>query len=200
MKPCLLILNGHPGVGKYTIAKAIAAILGEQSTLIHNHQLIDPALSICHGRNSRYYEFRRRLRSVAYDALINDPNAERVIILTGWFAQHDSDVAAFQEQLRIARQRSIPVFLVNLTCQVIGEHHSRIASQARMTGGTSKCTDPAEVEQLIIDSGQKLLTPADIEHDLDDIWLAFCVPDTSDMSPQESAEMLLHWIHMESES
>ncbi|KAF2667325.1 hypothetical protein BT63DRAFT_290038 [Microthyrium microscopicum] len=109
MEPCLILINGYPGVGKHTIAKHIHTALDSDNntTFIHNHLLIDPVEAICPGRNPRHYALRKKFRDVAFDALIADPNPQLSIIITISLGANADDIAVMHEHLRIARERRI---------------------------------------------------------------------------------------------
>jgi hypothetical protein len=193
MKPCLILINGYPGVGKHTIAKLIHKTLGAKSSFVHNHLLIDPVEAIHPGRTAAHYALRKRFRDVAFEALIADPCSERTIILTICLGENKNDVAVMREHLRIAHERQVPVYWVNLTCDNVAEHSSRITSEERKSGGTSKCTDQGVLEELM-KSGTALLTEADMTEDIKDISVSFRVQDTSGKLPEECARVILQWM------
>lgn len=197
MKPCLILINGYPGVGKHTIAKLVHGALGAESTFIHNHLLIDPAEAIYPGRTEAHYTLRKRFRDLAFDALIADPSSERIVLITICLGENNDDIAVMGEHLQIARERRVPVYWENLTCDNVAEHNGRIASEQRKSSGTSKCTDPEVLEELKKKSGAALLTAADIAEDIDDILVTFCVQDTIGKSPEECARVMLQWMGSE---
>ena len=195
MKPCLILINGYPGVGKYTIAKHIHGALGAvESTFIHNHLLIDLVEAIYPGRTSAHYALRKKFRDLAFGALIADPRPERFIIFTVCLGENEDDIAVMYEHLQIARERCLPVCWVNLTCDDEEEHNCRIASEQRKASGKSKCTDPEVLKEMKTKSGAALLRAADIAAHIEDLLVSFCVQDTSGMSAEGAARLLLHWM------
>ena len=56
----IIVLNGFPGVGKYTILKEVQALLAADKSprLIDNHLLIDPAAALYPGRGVHHHELR----------------------------------------------------------------------------------------------------------------------------------------------
>jgi len=60
--PCVLVVNGPPGVGKTTITKAVSEKLGQYDRphrLIENHLLIELAAAIEPIWNSNHHEMRK---------------------------------------------------------------------------------------------------------------------------------------------
>lgn len=72
----VIYINGYPGVGKFTIAKALQRLIAG-SILIHNHQLIDP-IEKKYARGSRPYNEKRSterhkvLSPIAHDSKTRD--------------------------------------------------------------------------------------------------------------------------------
>ncbi|GKT49091.1 uncharacterized protein ColSpa_09272 [Colletotrichum spaethianum] len=59
-KPLPIIhLNGFPGTGKLTIARAFQQQLGACCQLVHNHLLINPADAVLHRSEAGYQDLRR---------------------------------------------------------------------------------------------------------------------------------------------
>jgi hypothetical protein len=192
MKPCLILVNGYPGVGKKSIAKLIHQDLDATTTFIHNHLLIDPVVAIHPSRNEAHYALRKRFRQIAFEALIKDSNTDRIIILTVCLGDNQDDIAVMLEHLHIARERRIPVFWVNLLCNDVSEHERRIASDERKRSGMSKCTDPVLLRE--IKNKSKLLATTDIMGDVANLSLAYYEQDTSNKSIKECAQDILQWI------
>jgi hypothetical protein len=193
MVPCLIFINGYPGVGKYTIAKLILKTLGSDSTFIHNHLLIDPVEAIHPGRTPAHYALRKKFRDVAFDALIADSNSQLSIVMTISLAANNDDIAVMHEHLRIAWERQVPAYWINLTCDD-REHKARIVSDERKNGGTSKCTDPAVLDAIKARSGTTLLTATDIANAISGFTVECRELDTSRRSPEECAEAALEWM------
>lgn len=161
MAPGLLLINGYPGVGKYTIGELLHKALGSNTTFLHNHLLIDPVEAIYPGRTPAHYSLRKKFRKVAFDALIENPTPQLIILSTISLAANNDDIAVMYEYFRIARERMIPVYWINLTCDD-EEHKTRVSSDERKNGGTSKCTDPAVLDKIKARDGTALLTIEDI--------------------------------------
>ncbi|KAL8719367.1 MAG: hypothetical protein Q9225_003624 [Loekoesia sp. 1 TL-2023] len=63
----LIYINSWPGVGKHTIAQALATELGPNARVIHNHLHIDLAEAVLpRSESGDYQDLRRGLRGVIY--------------------------------------------------------------------------------------------------------------------------------------
>lgn len=193
MPPCLILINGYPGVGKYTIAKLLHNALGSNSTFIHNHLLIDPVEAIYPGRTPAHYALRKQFRDVTFDALIKDPNPQLSILITISLAANNDDIDVMHEHLKIARERLIAVYWINLTCND-DEHKTRMVSDERKYGGTSKCTDPTVLDEIKTTEGAALLTIGDVTDAIQSLTVEFLQLDTSGKLPKECADIIQEWI------
>ena len=133
--PCVLFLNGFPGVGKLTIARHLRRILSE-SLLVDNHLLIDPAEAIEPNRTPAHYTLRRAIRQAAFEGLKAVERKSTIFIMT-------SCTEVFSEFVDIARVRGIPFVSIIIDCE-------SIANMARLTSperyyGKKKCG--AEIAQ-----------------------------------------------------
>jgi hypothetical protein len=194
MAPCLILINGYPGVGKNTIAKLVHKALGSDCTFIHNHLLIDPVEAIYPGRTPAHYALRKKFRDVAFDALIADSNPKLSILITISLAANNDDIAVMYEHLRISRERRLPVYWINLICDD-KEHKARMVSEERKNGGTSKCTDPAVLDAIKARSGTSLLTATDISKDVGSMVVEYRQQNTTGALPEESAQTALRWMN-----
>jgi chloramphenicol 3-O-phosphotransferase len=101
---CLVILNGFPGVGKLTIARALQSRLTNAETrLIDNHLIIDPAEAVHPGRGLQHKRLRDKLRRVIFDELKTVPEQDTVLIMTCSLGANVEDAAVFAEYLGVSR-------------------------------------------------------------------------------------------------
>lgn len=111
----LVWINGFPGTGKYTIAKQLLSLLGnEKAILIDNNQLIDPveeemARNHPEYQNVRlhpdYQNQRREKRATAFEHYVMDASMLSItIIFTGMHFLH-SLVAAVLTKRNISNNR-----------------------------------------------------------------------------------------------
>ncbi|CAD6501636.1 BgTH12-01886 [Blumeria graminis f. sp. triticale] len=64
-----IYINGWPGSGKHTTAKALERHLGEKARVVHNHLHIDLAGAILPRTSPEYYPLRQQLREVFFQTL-----------------------------------------------------------------------------------------------------------------------------------
>src|SRR5271156_3033838 len=80
----LVWINGFPGSGKLTVARALAKLLGKEIILIDNHQLIDPVEAKIPRDHSDYQKERQLQRIIAFGEYVaNAAMYSRIIIFTG---------------------------------------------------------------------------------------------------------------------
>jgi adenylylsulfate kinase-like enzyme len=80
----LLWLNGFPGTGKLTVAKALLETLGDRMIIIDNHQLIDPVAAKFSRDHPDYQHERKLERTKAFKAYVEPAeNREKIILCTG---------------------------------------------------------------------------------------------------------------------
>jgi chloramphenicol 3-O-phosphotransferase len=156
LPPAVLLLNGFPGVGKFTIAKAISAKLTQGNfphRLLDNHQLIDPAASIQPVRNAEHYELRQSFRAVAFEGLKLVKEENLVIIMTACLSTSPvptpyNDIEQFIQYVDLADARGVPLVVVNLVCD-FSTNSERLRSTDRMgVNGKMKLVDPEILEKI----------------------------------------------------
>jgi len=84
MAPPLVWINGFPGSGKLTIAKALMERVGQDQIVIDNHQLVDPVGAIVSRSNPDYQRYRKAYRQRALDRMAVEPILMRkALVFTG---------------------------------------------------------------------------------------------------------------------
>lgn len=147
--PCVIFINGFPGVGKNAVAKALQARLCDQAVrYIPHHLLDDPVEAISPDRARETRGFRRQLRMLAFDALVAQPDPELVIIMTGCIASNAADIALFHDYVSIARRKNVPFYSFNLECDLFVHIH-RLQSNPRMSSKRKRITDPTILRNII---------------------------------------------------
>ncbi|CAM6092670.1 unnamed protein product [Calypogeia fissa] len=149
---CVILLNGFPGVGKFTIAKALQKALpsGISHRLIDNHLLIDPVEAIEPGRNDAHYRLRKDVRRIAFRGVECIQEKNVVVIMTTCLAAIPTDVEAFHEHANIALTRRVPLITVNISCDE-SANIARLCGDERKKGavtGKTKLTDAKVLSQL----------------------------------------------------
>lgn len=76
----VLYINGHPGVGKLTIARSLHPLL-LNSRILHNHEIIDP-VHLTHPRGCTSYQAKRsEFRQEKLKEIKSDPELRDVIFI-----------------------------------------------------------------------------------------------------------------------
>lgn len=151
--PCVVLFNGFPGVGKYTIAKAFRDILETESVphrLVDNHALIDPFEAICPGRNAAHFALRKKFQALALDGLKAIEEKRLIIILTACLAAYSPrDLEQYEAYIELAKSRAVPFVVIDVACS---EHANRVrlCSEERREGigGKTKLIDVNVLETL----------------------------------------------------
>ena len=98
MSPAYVIyINGHPGVGKLTIARHLQRLI-PGSQILHNHELIDP-VEIYYPRGSvRYLAKRSEYRQQRLKPIAEDPKLrDRVFIFTDSQSEYNDCVGDYTD-------------------------------------------------------------------------------------------------------
>jgi hypothetical protein len=147
---CVLLLNGFPCVGKFTIAKALEAELitkGTPHRHFDNHLIIDAAEAVLPGCTSEHYALRKQFRDVGFKALQTLEEEKLVIIMTACLVKTRDDLDLFAEYAGIAEGRGVPLVKVNIVCDA-ETNGSRLCSQERRHGTKTKLVDANVLETI----------------------------------------------------
>lgn len=160
--PCILLLNGYPGVGKLTIARALSLHLTLSSTphrLIDNHLLIDPVIAIEPIRNKSHYALRKAFSQTTFEGLkaLKEEVGDLVVIFTSCLAVPRKgkemvcdDVAQFQEYVDLSKETGLSLAVVNLVCN-LGKNREILQSEERkehVEKGKTKLVDGGVLEKI----------------------------------------------------
>lgn len=150
---CILFLNGYPGVGKLSIARAIQAKFPKDSTrLVDVHLIIDPALSVIPDRGSpAHLALRKDIRRVLFTALEQEfaSNKNLMVIMTGCFSENKKeDDPVYAEYLELAQRSKVKLFCINVTCDK-DEHIERLRDPKRYAQGKMKLDNPEVLEMIM---------------------------------------------------
>jgi adenylylsulfate kinase-like enzyme len=122
---CVLLLNGFPGVGKFTIAKSLCSALIISNTpfrLLDNHLIIDAAHAIIPDRIRSNYALRRQLRKVTFDGLKALEEENLVVVLTVCLVNMGDYLNLFKDFLDVAKSRRVPLVMVKPLVRYGDEH------------------------------------------------------------------------------
>ncbi|KAF8848321.1 hypothetical protein BDZ45DRAFT_698490 [Acephala macrosclerotiorum] len=195
LQPCVILLNGFPGAGKLTIAKALQLALPPDvpSRLVDNHVLIDLSEAIEPGRTEEHYALRKKVRDVAFSALKRLKEDNTVIIMTTCLSETPVDIARYHEHADIARARGVPLFTFNLTCDN-NTNEARLCNERRKAGRESGRMKLVDVDVLArIRQEYVLLDPRRTAHS--DPKLFHLDLDISDLSAEEAMKRIRAFIY-----
>lgn len=124
--PCVLLLNGFPGVGKLTVAKGIHEKLsGIPSRLVDNYLLIDSVLAIMPTRDAAHHELRKTFQQTAVDGLKRLKEREDSLVVismacltTAPFPTPYDYVDQLRQFLDLSQGMGVKLVLVNLVCRL----------------------------------------------------------------------------------
>ncbi|NTI49017.1 AAA family ATPase [Agrobacterium rhizogenes] len=108
--------NGWPGVGKYTVAKIVAARL--KARFLDNHTLLNIAIALTDRGTPAYYELATKTRDLAFEVISRLPSSEPVV-MTGVVASGGSSsflIDNWRAVLTLAKHRDCAVYSVMLSC------------------------------------------------------------------------------------
>lgn len=196
-KPLLILINGYPGIGKNTIARALQACLPKGTRFISSHTWMDAVYAVepVRDENGEWYTLRNSMRDQMFLGINAIQDKTVSIIMTNCITeQRGGDVKAFVETLGIAKTRNMSFVMVTLGCE--WEEHT-VRLEGREIGGTTggpRVTSTDELEQLQKDF--KLLnTDFDsVRKMVRDIKFSHLRLDTTDRSEEESVEAVLAYL------
>ena len=184
--PAIVHLLGHPGVGKYTVAKALVAAAeaaGERHLLMDNHataNLILPILDLSGLERvpDAVWDRVGEVREVVYRTITDMSPPEWSFVFTNVLVADDSgDQAVLDRVAQLADDSRRAYLPVRLTCD-LDAHLERVASPER--GPRHKWTDVDAVDRFVH------------EHDIVDASGYDPLDiDTTHRSPEQSAAAIL---------
>lgn len=174
----IIHINSYAGVGKLTIATALADLIGAK--VLDNHSVYNVGFALTEFRSPAFYETVRAVRDIAFDRILTLP-AELPVILTNWYSQ-DSDWSRenWDEVIALARRRQTALNIVVLACSV-EENIRRIQCEGRESA--RKPRDPAMVAgnragRPLLDYGGDRLLRLDV----------------TSLSAQDAASRIANWL------
>ncbi|KAK8076338.1 hypothetical protein PG994_003610 [Apiospora phragmitis] len=134
----LIHINGYPGVGKHTVARALQTLLAAHALparLVANHLLIDAANAVLPRAERGYHALRRSLRLVVFEALADGPaTRDQVYIFTDSQGTDIVGASTCAEFVVTARHRGCGLVSVVLSCDE-GAHLERVLAADRVARG-----------------------------------------------------------------
>lgn len=167
----IVVLNGFPGTGKYTILKHVKDLLPANTTcLLDNHLLIDPVAAIIPERSGEHHELRKLTRKPIFEKLGQRAKAGHTILMTACLvADNERDAAFLQEHFEMARKNDIPIFWINATCEM-EVLKQRVVSPERCWGTKTKLIDVDVLGSLVRENSLIAPRERDIELTKCKVW------------------------------
>ncbi len=144
-------INGWPGSGKLTIARALAHLI--QAQVLHNHLFLDAAGAVFHRGTEGHKRLRADVTCLLLDAARTLPG-DVPIIVTNALADTPEDRKLLDPFLQLAADRQARMLHVVLDI-TLEENCRRLANPARAQH--SKLTDPGYLKALRTE--HQLLSP-----------------------------------------
>jgi hypothetical protein len=121
-------INSYPGVGKLTIGRALADLIGGR--LLDNHSVFNVAFALTEFRSPAFYDAVREVREIAYRRILDLP-PEVPVVLTNWYSQGSAwGEENWDRAIALAKERKCALNIVTLHCQP-EENARRIQSPER---------------------------------------------------------------------
>ncbi len=149
MTTSIVYLLGSPGVGKRTVAEALAARTG--AAVVDNHKVNLPLMSLFRwdGRTElpeEVWGYVERVRGVVLDALAEIAPRDASYVLTNALEADDESVVWFDRIAAVAAARDAVFVPVRLVCD-LEEQLRRVVAEDRVV--RLKLSDPDRTRELI---------------------------------------------------
>ena len=199
--PCVLLLNGFPGVGKLTIAKTLEPKLlhsGTPCRLIDNHLLIDPVVAIEPIRNKAHYALRKKFRQTLYEGLNEVKEKRLVMLFTSCLVTSELerryDIEQFKEYVDLAEGKGVPLVMVNIVCD-LASNSERLGSDKRRkeVGGKTKLVKVDALETIRKETS--LLTRDQVMACKKGGDIYYFELETSELAPVQAAQRVWRFLH-----
>ena len=171
-------INSYAGVGKLTIGRALADLIGGK--LLDNHSIFNVAFALTEFRSPAFYDTVRAIREIAYRRVLDLPH-EVPLVLTNWYSQGSVwGEENWDRAIALAKERNCSLNVVILSCEP-EENARRIQSPGR--AGKRKPQDVSFVDnnrngRPLIDRGGDRLLRLDVTH----------------LSASEAAQKIAAWL------
>ncbi|KAF5004207.1 hypothetical protein FDECE_9289 [Fusarium decemcellulare] len=138
----IVVLNGFPGSGKFTILNQVKELLPAKTTcLLDNHLLIDPVAAVIPERSDEHHDLRRIIRAPIFKKLGELAEQGHTVLMTACLGDNnEKDLAFLQEHLDMVRGTIVPMYWINVHCNQTALE-KRLVMPERHQGSKSKLTD-----------------------------------------------------------
>jgi len=171
-------INSYPGVGKLTIGRALAELIGGK--LLDNHSVFNVAFALTEFRSPAFYDTVRAVREIAYRRILDLPRAVPVI-LTNWYSQGSAwGEENWDRAIALAKERDCALNIVILSC--LPEENARRIQAPERAGkrkpqGTEFVSDNRKGRPLLDRGGDRLLRL-----------------DVTNLSASKAAQAIANWL------
>ncbi len=123
----LIVLNGYPGVGKLTIGRVLADLIGAR--LLDNHSIYNPAFALTDFKSDAFFDTVRAVQNVADARIAELPEGQPLVLTEVLTEGSDWAEENWNRILHLAKGRG-GLVVVHLSCD-LDEHKRRIADPER---------------------------------------------------------------------
>lgn len=152
----LLHLNGWAGVGKLTIARALAKRI--DARILDNHTIYNVAFALTEFKSPEFYETVRKVRDIAFELAATVPSNIPIIVTNALGSSSPWADENWAAMLHLAKSRQCRLLAITLRCAKT-EHLRRAMTPERNYLG--KLTDPEQLKTML---GRDLLDPKGADH------------------------------------
>jgi broad-specificity NMP kinase len=143
-----IYINGYPGVGKLSIARALLLLVRQPAKLVDNHLLIDPVAALFDRSSPDYQPLRQAFRETLLSAIVGSAELRNTtIIFTDSQSSNDAGSAVAREYQDAAKRRGSVFLSFRLECD-LEENFLRATSPGRTTGETTKLCDTTIIQHI----------------------------------------------------
>jgi hypothetical protein len=108
-------INSYPGVGKLTIGRALAELIGGK--VLDNHSVFNVAFVLTEFKSPAFYDTVRAVRDIAYRRILDLP-ADVPVVLTNWYSQGSAwGEENWDRAIVLAKERRCALNVVTLACR-----------------------------------------------------------------------------------
>lgn len=178
MKAPIIYINGYPGTGKLTIAKALQNISGAK--VLDNHSIYNVAFALLEFGSPEFKRVVEEVETVALSAMRHVRANLPIIVTNALFKDSEWAMVRWQNVIERGRQLGRPVGAIILRCSEAA-NVMRVQQPERSYPG--KLTDP----EILVSKLRR--------RPLIDSGVSSCLRlDVSDMTPKEAASKIYEWI------
>lgn len=123
----IIALNGYPGVGKLTIGRELAEMLGGR--LLDIHTVYNVAFALTEFKSQAFRDTVEKIEAIAHDLVLALPESEPVVLTTALAGSSDWGDAAWKRIIDLGKARP-PLCVVHIRCD-LEENLRRIQSDER---------------------------------------------------------------------